>query len=552
MLKGFFRALTPVRLTLLVAVWFVLFDNLRFWQGLWQIQGGITVANALFMASVVVLAVALINAALTLLSFGRTTKPVLLVLIVVTAFAAYFMAQYNVLIDRTMIQNVVETDPAEATELFSGKLVLYVLLLAVVPAALLVRAPLQRQSALRELGGRAISLGVSLALAVGVIMSQSQSYASLARNHKELRDVFTPINYLRASYAYAKQESATPKVIAPLGTDAHKGARWAGSERRVVTVVVVGETARAENFSLGGYARQTNPELAKQDIIYFTDAHSCGTATAVSVPCMFSNLGREHYEEEKAKSSEGLLDVLAHAGLSVLWRDNNSGCKGACDRIGMEDLAHAGDAELCHEGECFDEILLKGLQARLDNPQQDMVIVLHQKGSHGPAYFKRYPKAFEQYLPVCKTSALEQCSREEIANAYDNSLLYTDHVLAQLVELLKRNADRVDTALLYMSDHGESLGENNFYLHGTPYMIAPEQQKHIPALAWLSDGFQSHFGIDGQCVRDHRQQPISHDNLFHSLLGMMDVSTAVYNPALDMFRDCRKQAALATRTGGAG
>lgn len=541
MFKRVIPPLTPVRLTLLVALWFVVFCNGRLWQALWNILGGVTPSGALFALSLPILAFALINAGLTLLSFGRATRPVLSVLLVVTSFAVYFMAQYNVKLDRGMIQNIFETDVREATELFSFKLALYVLLLGVLPVAILARVPVVKQGFLRELGGRAVSLSVSLAVAFGMIFLLSQEYAALARNHKELRDMFTPINYLRASYAYAKQQPTGPVVVAPVGTDAHKGALWTGSTRRAVTIVVVGETARAANFSLGGYERKTNPELEKQDIVYFDNAHSCGTATAVSVPCMFSDMGRVHYDEAKALAQEGLLDVLKHAGLEVLWRDNNSGCKGTCDRVKYEDLSRANLPGLCEGDECFDEVLAHNLQQYIDGLQRDAVIVLHQKGSHGPAYYRRYPKEFGKFQPVCKTNELGQCSREEISNAYDNSLLYTDHVLSQLIDLLRSNQDHVDTALFYISDHGESLGENNLYLHGAPYMIAPEQQTHVPALTWLSSGFQSRFKIDAGCLRAHRGDEISQDNLFHSMLGLMNIETSVYQPDLDFFRRCRSQ-----------
>lgn len=191
------------------------------------------------------------------------------------------------------------------------------------------------------------------------------------------------------------------------------------------------------------------------------------------------------------------------------------------------------------QGECHDEILLQDLQGFVDKLDQDTVLVLHQMGSHGPDYFKRYPKEFEQFSPVCNSNALNDCSRESIINGYDNTLVYTDHVLASLIDLLRRNQGKLDSAMVYLSDHGESLGEYNLYLHGTPYLMAPDQQKHVAMLAWFSDSYQQAFALDADCLRAEREQPLSQDNLFHSMLGLLEVRTRAYNPALDMFAACR-------------
>lgn len=285
---------------------------------------------------------------------------------------------------------------------------------------------------------------------------------------------------------------------------------------------------------------QTNPRLkAEEGLINFSNVHSCGTETAVSVPCMFSNLGRADYSDARARTQEGLLDVLQRAGLRVLWRDNQSGCKGTCDRVAFQDLSESKDPALCDGGECHDEILLRDLQAFIDGLQQDTVLVLHQMGSHGPAYFKRYPREYEKFTPVCASNDFSACSRDSIINGYDNTLLYTDHVLASLIDLLRKNEERIDTGMLYLSDHGESLGEYNLYLHGTPYLLAPDQQKHVGMLAWFSPGYQSAFGLDSGCLRQRSNEELSQDNLFHSMLGLLEVRTGAYDPGLDLFAPCR-------------
>jgi lipid A ethanolaminephosphotransferase len=99
-------------------------------------------------------------------------------------------------------------------------------------------------------------------------------------------------------------------------------------------------------------------------------------------------------------------------------------------------------------------------------------------------------------------------------------------------------AQDADTAMLYFSDHGESLGENNVYLHGAPYMFAPREQTEVPMMLWMSDSFSERFRIDRRCLAARRNEPLSHDNVFHSVLGMLDVNTAVLNPRLDLFHAC--------------
>jgi lipid A ethanolaminephosphotransferase len=363
----------------------------------------------------------------------------------------------------------------------------------------------------------------------------------LFRNHHELRLMVVPSNYLAASAGYLREQVVTAqKPFLKIGEDAKLAGDWAQHPHKSLTVLVVGESARAENFGILGYNRDTTPELQKEEgLLSFTDVHSCGTETAVSVPCMFSNMGRKDYNATTVKSQEGLLDVLKRAGLEVIWRDNQSGCKGTCDRVTLQDVSNLKDPQLCANNECRDEILLQGLQNFIDHLDKDTVLVLHQMGSHGPEYFKRYPQAFEKFTPVCQSKALDNCSRESIVNGYDNTLLYTDHVLASLIDILRSNQDKVDTGMLYISDHGESLGEYNLFLHGTPYLLAPDQQKHVPMFAWFSDNYRQSFAVDNDCMKNRRDAPLSQDNLFHSMLGLLRVRTKVYDPALDMFAGCR-------------
>jgi lipid A ethanolaminephosphotransferase len=523
-------------LTLAVALWMLLTMNGTFWRVVWDGVGGWSNDNKWFLASLPLFVLCWLFGLLSLLSWGRATKAILGLLLVVSAAASYFMYSYGIVIDSSMLENIAQTDPAEATELLSWRMAGWFLLFAGLPILLISRVRLLQRGWKRELRGKLGGIALAL-LCIGAIAATSyQSYSSLVRNHREIRLMLVPSNVVAAAHSYLKHQFAAPLKLEVVGADAY---RLLPGGKPKVMVVVVGETARAANFSLNGYARETNPELAARGVINFEQASSCGTATAVSVPCMFQNVGRDGYKDSMANSREGLLDVLQRAGVGVLWRDNNSGCKGACVREPYEDVSHIEVDALCDAGECHDEVLLNGLQAYLDSLNHDAVIVLHMKGSHGPAYYKRYPAAFEKFTPVCKSNQLDRCQQAEIVNAYDNTLLYTDHVLAKTIDLLQHNSQRLDTGMLYLSDHGESLGENGIYLHGLPYAMAPSEQTHIPMLMWMSSGLEKRQGIAASCLEAKGKQPVSQDNLFHSVLGLMDVHTEAYHADLDLFRSCR-------------
>ncbi|KQZ80455.1 phosphoethanolamine transferase [Pseudomonas sp. Root562] len=534
------KAVRPEWVTLISSAFLLTGFNLVLWKHLFEITAadGAGIVMRLAFAAMIVAA---FNIVLTLLAFRPVMKPVLMLLFMVSAGVAYFMSQYGVLIDAGMFRNFAETNATEVRDLLSLKLFVYILMLGVLPSLLLWKTPINYRRWHREVLSKVLVSVASLAVIGGVALVNYQGLASLFRNHHELRLMVVPSNYIGASFGYLREQVASARQpFATVGEDAQRNPVWQTHGRKSLTVLVVGESARAENFGILGYDRDTTPTLSKEaGLIAFTDVHSCGTETAVSVPCMFSNMGRKDYSASKAKNEEGLLDVLKRAGLDVIWRDNQSGCKGTCDRVTLEDVSKLKDPVLCANSECRDEILLQGLQHFIDNLDKDTVLVLHQMGSHGPEYFKRYPKEYERFTPVCESNALNNCSRESIVNGYDNTLVYTDHVLSTLIDLLRNNQDKVDTAMLYLSDHGESLGEYNLFLHGTPYMLAPDQQKHVAMLAWFSDSYQKSFSVDTHCLQLSREKPLSQDNLFHSMLGLLEVNSKVYNQDLDMFAGCR-------------
>jgi lipid A ethanolaminephosphotransferase len=352
------------------------------------------------------------------------------------------MRTYAVMLDPTMIQNVLRTDTHEARELLSFSMVGWVLAWSALPVAFIWMVKLRPVAPLRALlvrAGTVLAACVVAALAFFVI---SRDLTSFMRNERAARYLITPGNFLYGLAVQSAHRVEDAHVArAPVGTDAHF-VRAAFEKPPRVLVLVVGETARAANFSLLGYPRETNPELAQAGVTAFSNVTSCGTSTEVSVPCMFSPYGRAHYDERRIRNSEGLLNVLVRAGYAVKWLDNQSGCKGVCRGEGI------GYEKLCNGDECRDEALTRRLSEELPQVEGNTVFVLHMMGNHGPAYFRRYPAEFRRFLPDCATAELRDCSREQVVNAYDNAILYTDHVLAGVISMLKGDPRRLESAMI--------------------------------------------------------------------------------------------------------
>jgi lipid A ethanolaminephosphotransferase len=524
-------------LALVASLLFSLLYNTAFWQAAAATHALEGLGGLWLMACLFVAMTALHWGLLCVLLTRWTLRPVLALLFVATALAAHFMQGYGIYLDVDMLRNILHTDGKEAGELLTPGLVLPTLVWGVLPAALLWRVRVLRRPWLRALAVRALCIGLAAAIAAAAILLSFQPMASLMRNHPDLRHLITPGNYLVAlADIVAADKGGDPGPRIPVGSPARVAARAPGAKPRLL-VVVVGETIRARNWGLNGYARQTTPALARIGPVNYTDVTACGSSTEVSVPCMFSPQGRARYDKRAIERSESLLHVLEHAGIHTLWRDNQTGCKGVCEGLAFESFRDARDPRYCTGGHCLDEILLRDLDAVVAATPGDMVLVLHQLGAHGPSYFARYPSRLARYAPACATAELGDCTRAQVVNAYDNAVLYTDEFLASAIGRLASIQSR-DTALLYVSDHGESLGEHGLYLHGVPYAMAPDTQLKVPMVAWLSAGMAARQRIDTGCLKRGSAAPASHDNLFHSVLGLMRVRTPEYRPELDLFAAC--------------
>ena len=469
--------------------------------------------------------------------WGQTIRWLCAAAIVSAAALGYFTFSLGMRFERTMFANLIQTTAGEARELITPYLLLWMLAVGFAPAFFVFRARVRTNEPWQRHLLRAVAVVAGLFVAVAILVfPQYQRFASAARSKAITLETVAPINFIGAAIGHWHALRKVSLVRAPI--DAAPRLRSALAPPRLV-VFVLGETARAQNHSLNGYARETNPRLRAMDIAYFPDSEACGTATTISVPCIFSGLTRENFTMLKGMERETLVDAVKKTGVSVLWRENDGGCKDVCGAAEFEDFTDGPHATLCNDiGSCYDELMLIGLEEKLRARSGDIFLVLHIKGSHGPAYYKRYPKPFEHFTPACKTAELQQCSQAELINAYDNSLVYTDHILAETILMLQRLSNKFAPALLYASDHGESLGENGLYLHGLPYAIAPKVQTQVPMLAWLSPQFLAAASWRADCMQKIAGKPSSHDAIFSSLLGLLDIESNAYKPELDMFRPC--------------
>ncbi|MGN1280457.1 MAG: phosphoethanolamine transferase [Succinivibrio sp.] len=493
-----------------------------------------------------------------LFSFRFVFKAIMSLLLITGAAVGYYAHRYGIIFDYDMMINVLQTNVSEAKSYVNMSSLMFIFLTGVVPALVLLMIRIRwPSSVIRGFLSRLAILSVAALTLFSISQAYYQKYASIARNNSILRKEISPYNYLWASYG-AIRDTYFPKRD-EFTHIAQDSVIDNPEERPELFVFVLGETARAANYKHNGYARDTDPFTDRFDnVTKFSPVASCGTATAVSVPCMFSILNRDEYSDSRAKSMSSLVDVIRYAGYDVMWYENDGGCKGVCDRVENETvIAQSPDnAKWCSDGTCFDEVLIGKLRSRLKiaaGKKKSTVIFLHLIGSHGPTYAYRVPENMKVFTPDCKSGEIEKCSVEEIVNAYDNTLYYTDYVLSQVIKELEPYSDRFGTAMFYVSDHGESLGESGLFLHGAPYMIAPKEQKKVPVLTWFSDSFVFDHKLNLECLKNvSMRDDLSHDNVFHSILGILDVNTSFYEEKKDFFSSCRiwnrREARLLKRT----
>lgn len=534
----FFRpTISSVLLCLLTALYLLLATNQSFWRALTQFYADDPMKIVILATVLILLHLALF----LVFSAKYVVKPALILFVLIAAAGSYFTDTFGTILDKYVIEASFTTTRAESGALLTASYLQHMLLYGVLPSLLILWVRVRHRPLLKKILVNTPIILACLVVSGLLLGSNYAAFASMFREHNaDIMQKLMPGTPITSTIQYAVHSYRNRDIpMSPLGLDARQTWPQLPDNRKLLTIIVVGETARAQNFSLNGYARETNPQLKQRDVIAFTNTTSCGTETNVSVPCMFSPFTRADYSNSKFRGSENLMDVLQHAGIETRWYENNTGDKGVASRIKTEDLQNSADPLYCDGGECLDQILVDRLGKQLDGIAGNATIVLHMTGSHGPAYYRRYPADQAQFKPDCRSNDFAKCSQAEIVNAYDNSILYSDHILAQIIDLMKAREDRFASAMIYMSDHGESLGENGLYLHAAPYFIAPQQQTHIPFIGWFSPAFARDTGLDTACLASTAKEPASHDNLFHSVLGMMGVKTAAYDGTLDRFAACR-------------
>lgn len=534
-------SLRSTTLIALVSLYFTLILNYAFYAKVLTIHPFTGAAEDYFLLTVPFFVFFVLNAVFQLLALPILHKLIIPALLIISAAIGYSEIFLDVYFTTDMLENVLQTNFAESSRTITLPYLLWILGFGVLPAILYLLVKINYHRWYKELAYRVGMIVLSAVVILGIAKGFYQDYAGFVRNNKSVPALIVPSNFISASVNEIKRIRQANMPYTQLGLDA---AQEKPDDYRHLTVLVVGETTRAQNWGLNGYQPQTTPLLAARgdQVINFKNVTSCGTATAVSVPCMFSGMGRDHYDSVKASHQDNILDVLQRAGVDVIWLDNDSGCKGVCDRVQSKDITALNDPNYCKDGECLDNVLLQHVEEVIRNMKKDTVLVLHTIGSHGPTYYERYTPEYHRFTPTCDTNEIQKCTNEQLVNTYNNGILYIDQFLDKVIKKVDAHPE-LEAAVYYLSDHGESLGENGVYLHGTPYAIAPDQQTHVPMIMWFSERFRENEHIDFDCLRKNAaEKSYSQDNLYSTLFGLMDMnpSTSVYQKNLDIIAQCKK------------
>lgn len=465
-------------------------------------------------------------------------KGLMILLTLLGATSLVVWLYYGIAMTPDMVRNFLATDFHEASGYWSWSLALNFILITL-PGLLLInrlRSSRRPESKLKRLG----ICVVTLLCGVFVLFIQLQPFSALMRGDKSLRYLFAPVNIVYSTSSTLLRDQ-NPEKAQKVIVDASPKAIFT-SDKPTLFVVLIGETARSANWQLANYEKATNPELSKLNIVNIPKVQACGTSTDVSLPCMLSRVGRRDYDRKRILTEESLPSLLKRAGFSVTWVDNQSGCKGTCD--GVRVTKPTPDPLYCHAGTCMDGVFNRSIDEAFNalKTQNHTVLFLHMMGSHGPAYYKRSTESEKVFGKECTDPTFKSCSKESIRAAYDSSIRYTDRVVAELIRKLQNRAD-INTALIYLSDHGESLGENGLYLHGAPYYIAPDEQKIVPMVMWFSEPFKKNYTIDTRVIEENSHKPVTHDHLYHTILGLLNVSSSTYDSQWDLSANHAKQRA---------
>lgn len=435
-------------------------------------------------------------------------KPLLITFFIINSVAVYFTNTYGVIIDKSMIGNILNTNYDESSSFFSFKLILYVIFLGIIPSIYLIKIKIINVVWKKFL----ITSSLTLLFIVILVFANASNWLWIDKHSKKLGGLAMPWSYSvnTALFYIDKHKKNQKEILLPDAT--------IKDNEKSVVVLVIGESARSHNFSLYGYEKNTNPLLSKTKNVFHFNATSCATYTTAGVKGIL-----EHTRTDDLY--EILPNYLYRNNVDVVWRTTNWG----------EPPVHIKDyqnrdilrANCKGEGCNYDEILLTGLKEQIASSKKNKVlIILHTSTSHGPTYSKKYPPRFEVFKPVCNSVELGNCSHQELINAYDNTIVYTDYILYNIIEDLKQLKE-YKSAMLFVSDHGESLGEKNLYMHGVPLSIAPKEQYEIPFIVWVSDNSAKQL---------KHNKILSQNHVFHSVLNFLGVQSPIYDEKMNIFK----------------
>ena len=439
-------------------------------------------------------------------------KPLIVFFLLASSIIFYYRQNYGVAVDEGIIlsgfDSIKEKNFSEIYDLLGLKLIPIIMIMGIVPIIPLLFIKIIYPSFFKELFLRFFTIALLLSTLVGLIFINYKDVSLTARVMKDLNRQAIPHYSVSSLINIIKHSFKKDYVFTVLDEKP-----TTNLDEEILGIVVIGETARADHFSINGYSRETNPLIKKQNIINFPNAKACGTLTKISVPCMFYLSDYESFSVKKARFESNALDIASNAGIKVSWIENNSSCKNVCERIPTTVLN-------TDKNDTYDELLLEQTVNFINSLKTKKgLIVLHSMGSHGPKYYKRYPKQFEKFTPSCEINTPQECSKEELINAYDNTILYTDYIVNSLIEILKK--ENLNSFLIYASDHGESLGEKGLYLHGVPIQFAPKEQTHIPFFLWYSDSYKNKYKTN--FVDPNKE--ITHEHFPHTILESLRVKS---------------------------
>ena len=504
----------------IVSIWTLLVYNIPFFNYVSD-NSNESVGGRIFLLASVVVIMLVLNFMMTYLVMFlmRFVGRILLaILSIINATAVYFIFTYSVIIDATTIENVFNTRYSEASGFFSLPLWLFIIAFGLLPAIWCLLQPVDYGKA-KKLG---VCCGSSLVIILVVASMNISQTLWISQHDTELGGLLQPWSYLvnTGRVISFSQEEQAEEIKLPDGTIA--------DNEKAVVVLVIGESSRKANFQLYGYQRNTNPLLSKQEGLKVYEATSCATYTTAGTKAILE-------PQDSGDLYELLPNYAFRTGVDVSWRSSNWGEPPIHidEYLTNEELGEKYPDENIYN----DAILLKGLRERIESsPKNKVLIVLHTSTSHGPKYADKYPKEFEVYKPVAKNVEEGQKSVGLLINAYDNTILYTDFLVDSLINMLRSMTDW-NSAMIFISDHGESLGENKMFMHGLPMKLAPKVQYEIPFLVWTSDHFRDYKPISTEKDAPEGQLPAVLDQhyVFHSVLNLLSIQSPAYNKDYDIF-----------------